>query len=139
MNRNETHKINRNSKYFTPTLAYSYLKYKSNHPAITEMLNYLKDKRFVDNKTSFQDFKKIFNNENPSKPVVWLGDITDLAFFIKLLHLTYKVIEKIPHDIWKVTDTIFIDKYGQQFGWKRFRHQKSPADKSKLQKAVKFL
>jgi len=128
------------SKFITPANAYIYKRYKSNHFAVTETLNFLKDNGFVEKTTSAVDFKKIFRNVKPSKPIRWLTTISDLAYFIKLIHLKYKVIEKVPNNgIWKVTDMLFVDKSGNNFGWESFRGQKPPVGKTMLEIASKFL
>lgn len=120
-------------------VAYTLKNYKSKHQLITEMLNYLKDKGFVDRNTSFIDFKRLFKNTAPEHPVKWLTNKSDLTYLIRLLHIKHELIENIRQDIWKITDQLFVDKDGHKFGWETLRGLKEPSRSYVLSAAVNLI
>jgi hypothetical protein len=85
------------------------------------------------------EFRKIFRDIRPTNPIIWTGNISELFYFIKLLHNDFELINKIPKNIWKITDSLFVDKNGKPFGWERFRRQSKPAKADLLEKAAGFL
>ena len=93
--------------------AYTYTKYISNLSALSDTLVSLKKNNFVAQDTDIKDFRKIFNDTTPSKPITWIGTISELAYFIKYLHNELKLIQEIKTNIWKVTSKIFVDDNGK--------------------------
>ncbi len=65
--------------------------------------------------TIFDDFESIFYNQKPSTPIVWIGGIESLCYFIKQIHLERKLIKQIPKNIWKVSLELFVDENGNKF------------------------
>ena len=119
--------------------AYKYKKYNVLLSAITDLLQFLIAKGFVSQDTDISDFRKIFNDTKPDKPIQWLAGIESLSYFIKLLHLDLKLIEPLGKNIWKVTAELFVDKNYHHFEWKKFRNQKTPARAELIQRAVVHL
>jgi hypothetical protein len=112
--------------------AFTYVHFGKNFSGLSSLLNYLKDKNFISDKTAISDFRKIFNNTQPDNPIRWLNGIESLSYFIKLLHRDYKLIEPVK-DIWKVTSVLFVDENNKVFDSKSFKGQKVPsASKAKL-------
>ena len=123
----------------TILVAFTYKKYSSNISALTDMLTSLKNNEFVSADTDLKDFRKIFNNTLPNISIQWLNGIESLAYFVKLLHLHYKLIDEMPKDIWRVTGKLFVDENKNPFEWKKLRTQKQPAKAALLEKAVEHL
>lgn len=123
----------------TIPVAYSYKNYNQNFSALSDTLNGLKKNEFVAQDTDLKDFRKIFNNTSPTKPLTWKGNISELTYFIKLLHNDFKLITDLKGNIWKVTSKLFVDADGNPFESKRFRGQKNPAKANLLEKALEHL
>jgi hypothetical protein len=119
--------------------AYKYKKYNVLLSAITDLLQFLIAKGFVSQETDISDFRKIFNDTKPDKPIQWLMGIESLAYFIKLLHHDLKLIEPLGNNIWKVTAELFVDKNYHHFEWKKFRNQKTPARAELIYRAIAHL
>ncbi|MFA6923837.1 MAG: hypothetical protein WC223_06225 [Bacteroidales bacterium] len=103
------------------------------------MLLFLKKHSFVSVDTDIKDFRKIFNNTQPEILIHWTGNISELAYFIKVLHNDLKLIKDIQSHIWKVTANCFVDKNKQTFDWEKFRGQKKPAKAILLEKAANIV
>jgi hypothetical protein len=119
--------------------AYKYKKYNVLLSAITDLLQFLIARGFVTQETDISDFRKIFNDTKPDKPIQWLAGIESLSYFIKLLHHDFKLIEPLGKNIWKVTAELFVDKNYHHFEWKKFRNQKTPARAELIQRAIVHL
>jgi len=130
-------KPNTNKKI--PPYAFSYKKYSSHLAAITDMFNSLINNDFIHDDTDLIDFRKIFNNTKPNSPIKWIGNISELKYFVTLLNNDFELIENLKQDIWKVTASIFVDSNGNSFDWSKFRGQKTPAKSKKIETAVQHL
>lgn len=120
-------------------VSFSYVRYNSNLSALTDMLVCLKKNKFIAEQTDIKEFRKIFNNKAPSKPLVWLGNVSELVYFVKLLNNDFSLISDLKRDIWKVTGKLFVDQNNNPFDWSIFRGQKTPAKAELLENAVKNL
>lgn len=126
----------------TPPLsiaAYQSKKHAQHSSCVTELLASLKLKGFVAKETDLKEFKKIFNNARPNPPIKWLTGISDLAYFIKYIHLDLKAIDYLGNKIWKVTAWLFVDSNGDPFPSSRFKGQKKPAQANLLMKIASHL
>lgn len=120
----------------TIPVAYTYRYYNTNQSAITNLHDNLIKNNFIAKETSLSDFRKIFTNTKPSKPIIWQGNITELSYFIKLIHLKYKYIAPLGKDIWKITANIFVGLNNVSFLGQNLRGQKKPANAKKLESAA---
>lgn len=118
------------------TVAFKYKKLSSNISQLTELFNTLKKHHYISGETDIKDFRKIFSQALPDKPITWIGTLEEITYFVKLLHLDYQVIDKMTKDIWKVTANLFVDEHGSPYDRNKFRGQKTPARASQLEKAV---
>jgi hypothetical protein len=119
--------------------AYKYKDFDKNYSAISDLLNALQKMNFLDNTTDIKNFRKIFNNTEPDKPIIWTGYLSELTYFIKYLHNESNLIEKISKDIWKVTASIFVDSNKQKFDYKLFRGQKRPKRAEIIENIINLL
>lgn len=118
--------------------AYSYIKYRYNLSVLSTLLNHFQENGYISNETSLSDFRKIFNNTQPDKPIIWLKGIESLAYFVKLLHVDFKLIKPIK-SIWKVTAKLFTDENNQYFDSKNFKGQKVPSKAVFLENSVDLI
>ena len=123
----------------TVIVAFTYKKYSSNLSALTNMLASLKKNKFVSNDTDIKEFRKIFDNKNPNHPIQWIGNISELRYFVKLLNSDLKLITDLKKDIWRVTGALFVDENNIPFDWKKFRRQKNPARAELIKSCVSHL
>jgi len=119
--------------------AYTYKKYNSNLSALTDMLVSLKKNKFISDDTDLKEFRKIFHNTTPENPVKWVGNISELVYFVKLLHNDFKHINPLNKSIWRVTSKIFVDINNNPFEWSKFRNQKNPAKIAIIESCVSNL
>ncbi len=120
-------------------VAYTYIKYKSNLSAITDLMTSLIKIKLLPEGTDKKEFRKIFNNTAPLKPIIWSGNFSELAYFIKLLHNDFNLISNLNANIWKITANLFVDINGNPFDKNKFRGQKHPAKADLIEKAVDHL
>lgn len=120
-------------------VAFTYNRFKNNLPALNDVLVSLKKNKFISSDTSITEFRKIFNNTKPDNTIQWIGNISELKYFVKLLHNDFKLIINLKKDIWKVTSQLFIDKNKKPFDWTKFRAQKPPTRANLLELAVRHL
>lgn len=119
--------------------SFYYKNYNSNQVAITDLFNFLKKHNFVHEDTSLSDFRKIFTNNKPEKPIIWIGNISELSYFVKYLHNETKYIDNLKHNIWKITANIFVDANNKPFVKSKFRGQKTPARAELIERAINLL
>ena len=105
---------------------FKYNKLATNSEAFKDLLDSLKLNKLVDKKTTIHDLKKIFTGVDEFKPVVWSGNISDLYYFIVLLHNEYKLVESISPYHWQVTCNCFIKSDGTTFDTTQLKTQKKP-------------
>lgn len=131
-------KKNKNS-YLNPTInSYKYIKYTNNYSAITDLCNSLKGK-FIKSDTDLINFRKIFNDSTPDTPIVWIGGISALHYFIKKLHELELVDNVTNSKKWSIGSTLFIDSKGDKFESHKLRVSKIPANTDLLDKAINHL
>jgi hypothetical protein len=123
----------------TNTNSFTYKNNDKNYNAIADLLNCLQKNNFVALDTDKKDFRKIFENKKPNKPITWTGKISYLFLFVKLLHSKYNLIDKLGKRVWVISDQLFVDENGEAFGSQRLKGQKVPNDASALENAVALL
>jgi hypothetical protein len=128
-----------NKETITEIKAFTLKKYTSKLKEITIILNLLIKHRMIAPDTELTDFRKIFNNETPSKPIMWTGCMSELYYFIKLLHNNFNLINDLNANIWKITSKLFVDAFGNSFDWRKFRSQKNPSKADIIEQIVRFL
>lgn len=120
-------------------ISYTYKFNNKNFEAVADLYDNLVKHKFIFSNTNKKDFRKIFENQSPQNPIIWTGNISELYFFVKLLHIEYKLIESLGKKIWNVTDQIFLNAQGKPFGKQRFRSLKKPASYKYIKQAVDLL
>lgn len=115
-------------------------KYTNNDSTILpDLMNALITGNFIDKETEIKHFRKIFSGNEIDKQIIWIGNISELSFFIKSIHNIHKKIEDTKQQIWKITSKCFIQSDGTPFDKSKFRGQKLPAKKSIIDNIVNLL
>lgn len=110
-----------------------------NSDAFKDLLDSLKLNNLVDKKTSIYDLKKIFSGEENFNPVTWTGNISDLYYFIVLLHNQNKTIENVNPYHWQITCNCFIKPDGSSFEVSNLKSQKKPKQNAEMIEKVASL
>ena len=76
--------------------------------------------------------------ENEQK-IIWTGNISELAHFIKTLHNTAKKVEDTKQKQWEITINCFDMADGTELTKDKLRTQKTPARAAIIEKAVNIL
>ena len=127
-------------KSASKALSFKYKKLATNSEAIKDLCDSLKFNDLIDKKTNLTDFKKIFSGEEINKPVVWTGNISDLYYFVALIHNELKYVENLKQQHWKVTCRCFIKPDNSIFEHTSLKTQKKPQiNASMIEKVVALL
>jgi bifunctional DNA-binding transcriptional regulator/antitoxin component of YhaV-PrlF toxin-antitoxin module len=119
--------------------AYQIEKYSAHLSKISDMFNSLIKNNFISKDTNLKEFRKIFNNTSPDSPIIWTGNISELYYFVKLLHYDFKLIDDLKINIWKVTANLFVDVNENPFDWMKFRKLKNPSKAKIIETCVSNL
>jgi hypothetical protein len=87
---------------------------------------------FIDKSTHYSEFKKVFTGEPIKNPVIWNGNISDLNYFIKVLHNNNKSVIDVKRHIWEVACKCFIKPDGSLFDRSKLKQQKKPTANSPI-------
>lgn len=124
-------------------IAYCSFTYKhlSTQPEyIKDLFDSLKSNQFIDKSTIYTDFKKVFIGDQIQKPVTWTGNISELHYFIKLIHNINKSVIDLKQHQWEVACKCFIKPDGSAFDRAQLKEQKKPkATATLLEQAAKQL
>ncbi len=84
----------------------------------------LKKENFIDNHTSFENFKAIFKEHpiDPKNRIKWTGTNKELQWFIKYLAYESKKAVDLDKDIWVITIKCFIRNCGKEFTESQLRN-----------------
>ncbi|MCX6240735.1 MAG: hypothetical protein NTX43_02870 [Bacteroidetes bacterium] len=110
-------------------MAYSSFTYKhvSTQPEyLKDLFDSLKSNNLIDKSTIYTDFKKVFTGEHVLKPVFWTGNISELHYFIKLIHNIKKSVLDLKQHQWEVACKCFVKPDGSTFDRVQLKEQKKP-------------
>lgn len=120
--------------------SFRYKHFDTKSDNLSDLLDSLKKNGFVAQDTGLRSFKKIFSGESIDKPVVWIGTIADLSYFIKTIHNTQKIVEDLKQKHWEITLKCFVDHEMQPFDREKLRTAKKPVSSfEKIENAAKLL
>jgi hypothetical protein len=119
--------------------SFTFIHNSRNPTALYDSLDVLMKHHLLSEQTLKKDFKLIFENKMPSVPLQWTGSLSELAYYVKLLHNEYKVIQGLGNNIWKVTSQLFVNGEGHPYYWKRFKGQKKPSRAELIENAASKL
>ena len=106
--------------------SFRYKKYDTAPLKINKLYKELKRKNFIHPDTRLVNFRKVFSGGEIVKPIIWIGNITELGYFIKQLdNLSY--VEDLKYEKWPVAVRCFMNQHGTLFNKTKLRSQKKPA------------
>lgn len=104
------------------------------------LYDYLKEQKLICKNTNIVSFKKILSGRQITSPIVWIGNISELNYFIKLIHNINKSIKDLKQQHWEVACKCFVGEDGKPFDRHRLKDQKIPKlSTDKLEKAANYL
>lgn len=112
--------------------SFTYNKLTKQPDCINDLYDSLKSNNFIADDSSKTDFKKIFSDKEITKPVVWTGTISDLHYFVKLIHNINKSVVDLKQHQWEVACKCFVRPDGSQFDRQQLKEQKKPKSTSAL-------
>lgn len=114
------------------THSFTYKQYHTSPDKLKDLCDSLKKNGFIDQNTTVPNFKKVFSGQEITNPVHWTGTLSDLYYFIKLIHNDFELVENLKQEHWKVTSKCFVQRDGTPFDSTKFRGQKRPASNGDL-------
>lgn len=106
------------------SFTYKYL--ATNSDNLTDLFDSLKKNGFISKDTTLHNFKKVFSGKEIDTPIVWTGNMSDLNYFVKLIHNKNKLVVDLKQHQWKVTCKCFVQHNGQKFDRIKLKQQKKP-------------
>jgi len=123
-----------------PYNSFSYKQLNTAQEKISDLCSSLKFNNLIRQDTTVPNFKRVFSNAEIKNPVVWTGTISELFYFIKLIHNDLQLVENLKQKQWEVTCQCFVDADGNPFDKSKFRSQKKPKlTAHKIEKSVSNL
>lgn len=111
----------------TKQSSFRYKKYDTAPLNINKLYKELNSKNFIHPDTRLVNFKKVFSGGEIIKPIIWIGTMTELGYFVKQLHDKLKYVENLKHQKWPVAINCFIQGDGTQFERTPLRSQVIPS------------
>lgn len=106
--------------------SFTYKQLATNPDNLTNLHDSLKHNHFIAQNTSLTNFKKVFSGKEITTPIEWTGKISELYYFIKLIHTEHKYVDDLKQKQWEVTCLCFVQEGGEPFDRNKFRGQKRP-------------
>lgn len=106
--------------------SFTYKQINTNPEKISDLCSSLKFNKLISQDTTVPNFKRVFTNSEIKTPIVWTGTISELFYFIKLIHNDLELVENLKQKQWEVTCQCFVDAEGNPFDRSKFRSQKKP-------------
>jgi len=106
---------------------------------LTDFMNTLKKNKFITNDTNLTNFRKIFSGEEVLNKIVWIGNISELYYFIKYLHNESNKIEPLSQDLWFVAIKCFEMEVGNEIDRNKLRKQHKPSSSESIERIIKNL
>lgn len=113
--------------------------FNTKYEYIKDLKKSLIDNGFIHPDTKLASVRALLNNQEMESRIVWIGNISELSYFIKQLHNDLKLVEDLKQRQWFVAVKCFVDSNGNSFGREKLKGQKSPARKEKIDSALKTI
>jgi hypothetical protein len=92
------------NKISNTNIKHKSFKYTNNDSTrLPDLMNALIIANFIDKETEIKQFRKIFSGNEIDIQIIWIGNISELSYFIKSIHNVHKKIEDTKQQIWKIT------------------------------------
>jgi len=120
--------------------SFKYKNLKFDSDKLNDLFDSLKKNNFISDISSLINFKKIFYGDEISSPIIWIGNKSELYYFIHLIYTKYKLVEDLKQKQWKVTCKCFIRPDKSKFTIKELKYLKKPnLTYNHIEKAVNLL
>jgi hypothetical protein len=106
--------------------SFTYIHLNTKPDNIKDLFDSLKNHNLIDKETLYSDFKKIFSGDQVLKPVIWLGNVSEFYYFIKLIHNINKSVIDLKQHQWEVACNCFVMPDGSTFDRLKLKKQKIP-------------
>ena len=123
----------------TKQSSFRYKKYDTAPLKINKLYKELKGKNFIHPDTKLVNFKKVFSGGEIEEPIIWVGMISELWYFITQLHNDLKYVENLKLEVWTVAMNCFVQEDGTPYGRKKIKNQKAPKTSISIDKALTTL
>lgn len=120
-------------------LSFKYINLSTGSENLTDLMNSLKRSGLIHKDTSLANFRSVFLDREIEQKIIWTGNISELAHFIKILHNTAKKVHDTKQKQWEITINCFELADGTELTKDKLRTQKAPARASIIEKAVNIL
>lgn len=120
-------------------LSFNYIHYNNDQPNITYLMDSLKRNALIHQETKIGNFRSVFSGRPVEQKIIWTGNISELAHFIKTLHNTAKKVHDTKQKQWEITINCFELADGTELTKDKLRTQKAPARAAIIEKAVNIL
>ncbi len=120
-------------------LSFKYINHTTGSQNLTDLMNSLKRSALIHKDTSLANFRSVFSEREVEQKIIWTGNISELAHFIKTLHNTAKKVHDTKQKQWEITINCFELADGTELTKDKLRTQKAPARASIIEKAVNIL
>lgn len=120
-------------------LSFKYKNHISGSVNLTDLMNSLKRNALIHQDTLLGNFRSVFSEKEIEQKIIWTGNISELAHFIKTLHNTAKKVEDTKQKQWEITINCFQMADGTELTKDKLRTQKAPARAAIIEKAVNIL
>lgn len=110
------------------------------HPdKLNDLCDSLKKNNFIAQDTNLANFKKVFSGKEVTAPVVWTGNPSEFAYFIKLIYNKHKYVEDLKQKQWKVALLCFVDRERNPFPETTRKLQKPKLSAEAIEKCVSHM
>ena len=120
-------------------LSFNYIDNAKGYQNITYLMESLKRNALIHKDTKLTHFRSVFSGKAIEQKIIWTGNISELAHFIKTLHNTAKKVEDTKQKQWEITINCFEMADGTELTKDKLRTQKTPARAAIIEKAVNIL
>ncbi|AZB22416.1 hypothetical protein EG338_10235 [Kaistella haifensis] len=104
----------------------SYIDYDEGREKLNDAFDKLKSKGFIHKDTPVTVFRKVFSGREITKPIVWMGNRSELYYFIYLLLTKHKLLANLEHNQWPIAQKCFVNECGDPFDMQKIRKLKRP-------------
>ena len=84
----------------------SYIDYDEGREKLNDAFDKLRSKGFIHKDTSVTAFRKIFSGRAITKPIVWIGNRSELYYFMYLLITEHKLLANLEHNQWAIAQNV---------------------------------
>lgn len=121
-------------------LSFTYKQFIKKGENLFDLRDSLMKSHFIDVKTSFRVFKRVFSGKEVLSPVRWTGNDSEFYYFIYLIYTKYQVVKGLKQHQWEVACRCFVKADETPFDRTKIKNLKKPQKTAGLiEKAVRLL